>query len=224
MDTYLIDYLRSGKAWVLVGSGPSIAMGYPNWRDLAISARDAAHVEGSGHNHAALEQAIEDSDYPLAFEQAKRGLGIARLRQILQERLAQLGESYLPYDNSEDHFAHLIPEARGIVCKLHGDLRSETHLVLTKADYSAILSGDNFRYWRTKMTSVCQMNRLVIIGHSLTDPHLQHMLEAAKTGAGVLQPVCWIAPDVSPSLFSGCSDVTAPDLQFCTCTFATSLP
>ena len=233
MDTYLVDYLRSGKAWVLVGSGPSAAMGYPSWRDLAISARDAARVEGSGHNQAALEQALEDSDYPLAFEQAKHGLGIARLRQILQERLrptsagrvyqilaswpipvylttnfddelqthlTQLDESYLSYTNSEDHFAHLIPEARGLICKLHGDLRSKAGLVLTQADYNAISSGDNFRYWRTKMTSVCQMNRLVVVGHSLTDPHMQHVLEAAKEGAGVLQPVCWIAPDVPPDI------------------------
>lgn len=35
MDKYLIDYLRSGKAWVLVGTGPSIQMGYPSWSVLA---------------------------------------------------------------------------------------------------------------------------------------------------------------------------------------------
>ncbi len=35
MDGYLIDYLSSGKAWVLIGSGPSNAMGYPTWEQLS---------------------------------------------------------------------------------------------------------------------------------------------------------------------------------------------
>jgi hypothetical protein len=41
------------------------------------------------------------------------------------------------------------------------------------------------------------MNRMVIIGHSLRDNHIRHVLEAAKAGAGVLQPICWIAPDAT---------------------------
>ena len=46
------------------------------------------------------------------------------------------------------------------------------------------------------MTSVFQMARVVVVGHSLSDKNIQHVLEAAKRGAGVVQPVCWIAPDV----------------------------
>jgi len=34
----------------------------------------------------------------------------------------------------------------------------------------------------------------------LYDPHIRHVLEAAKKGAGVVQPVCWIAPDVEPKI------------------------
>jgi hypothetical protein len=48
------------------------------------------------------------------------------------------------------------------------------------------------------MAAVFQMNRVVVIGHSLTDPHIRHVLSAAKAGSGVVQPVCWIAPDVTP--------------------------
>jgi len=31
----------------------------------------------------------------------------------------------------------------------------------------------------------------------MTDSHVRHVLAAAKKGSGVVQPVCWIAPDVS---------------------------
>ena len=229
MDSYLIDYLRSGKAWVVVGSGPSAAMGYPSWKDLASVAAKTAKVESSIGKMTALETAMNKDDFPTVFEEAKQSVGSLRLLQALQEgfrpnkpgkiyelmarwpvpvylttnyddeiskHLAALGEAYVPYTNSEDHLAYLLPEASGIVCKLHGDLRSESGLILTASNYQEMGREESWRYWRTKMTSVFQMNRVVIVGHSLKDPHIRHVLEAAKQGGGVLQPVCWIAPDV----------------------------
>jgi hypothetical protein len=117
----------------------------------------------------------------------------------IQEHLADLGESYLPYSNSEDHLSYLLPDFTGAVVKLHGDLRTEVGLILTKSSYREIGESEGWQYWRTKMTSVFQMNRIVIIGHSLTDKNIQHVLESAKQGSGVHQPICWIAPDVSPN-------------------------
>lgn len=73
-------------------------------------------------------------------------------------------------------------------------------LVLTSSQYSQIAQSDEWKYWRTKLTSIFQMNRVVVIGHSLTDPHFKHVLEAAKQGSGVQQPICWIAPDVDNDL------------------------
>lgn len=114
----------------------------------------------------------------------------------IQRQLGQLGETYLSYTNSEEHLAHLIPDLRGAIFKLHGDLRSESGLILTQGHYTAIQSGTSWQYWRTKMTSVFQMNPVVVVGHSLSDPNIQHVLQVAKQGAGVQLPVCWIAPDI----------------------------
>ena len=55
MDGYLIDYLKSGNAWVLVGSGPSSEMGYPTWQDLAVSAFTAVQTTIPGHDHKKIE-------------------------------------------------------------------------------------------------------------------------------------------------------------------------
>src|SRR5260370_36952897 len=90
----------------------------------------------------------------------------------------------------------LVPDMSGAVVHLHGDLRSGDGLILTTSQYREILRGPRWQYWRTKMTSIFQMNRVIVLGHSLFDPHVRHVLEAAKRGAGVVQPVCWIAPDV----------------------------
>jgi hypothetical protein len=93
--------------------------------------------------------------------------------------------------------AHLIPGLHGAIVKLHGDLRSPQGLILTKEQYEAIGTSPQWQYWRTKMTSIFQMNKVVVIGHSLTDPNIRHVLQTAKMGSGVVQPICWIAPDVS---------------------------
>ena len=231
MDSYLIDYLQSGNAWMLVGSGPSTAMGYPNWRSLAEHASTVTCVEGSGHDPTVLNRALARADYPLVFEHAKRGLGLPRLRQVLAEQLRPQGsaeiyailarwpvsvylttnfddeiathltdlrEAHLCYGNSADHFSHLHPEASGIICKLHGDLRADDGLVLTSGDYDAIASEPSYTYWLTKLTAIFSTQRVIVVGHSLADPHVRHVLAAARQGAGVERPVCWIAPDVSP--------------------------
>jgi hypothetical protein len=114
----------------------------------------------------------------------------------IQRHLAQLGESHTVYLNSEDHFSYLLPDLTGAIFKLHGDLRSGDGLVLTSSQYREIAQGEAWAYWRTRMTSVFQMSRMVVVGHSLTDENVKHVFESAKQGAGVLQPVCWIAPDV----------------------------
>jgi len=237
MDSFLIDYLKSGKAWVLIGSGPSIEMGYPSWEKLAISAVEVAKVEALGGNLSKVDAALRCRDFPTVFDEVKTILGAPRLLQCLrdtlkptrpgkiyeliarwpvpvylttnyddeiQNHLAESGEAYVTYSNSEDHFGHLIPELQGAIIKLHGDLRSEKGLVLTSSQYKEIEQGGDWSYWRTKMTSVFQMNRVVVIGHSLTDKNIKHVLEAAKKGAGVIQPICWVAPNVPPHLVREC--------------------
>src|SRR5437588_466898 len=64
MDSFLINYLKSGRAWILIGSGPSIAMGYPSWRQLASIALSAAKVEAPGQDFRALDRAMNWNDYP----------------------------------------------------------------------------------------------------------------------------------------------------------------
>jgi hypothetical protein len=229
VDSVLIDYLKSGKAWVFIGSGPSNEMGYPSWGTLASVTESEARMVGRGSDFTALDSAVKRKDYPGVFQAVEGILGEPSLRQILQEqlkptgsgeiyelmarwpvpiylttnyddeiqrKLAELREAYVSYSNSEDHLASLSMDQEGAIFKLHGDLRSENGLILTKNQYRAIEEGDEWAYWRTKMTSVFQMARVVVVGHSLSDKNIRHVLGAAKRGAGVVQPVCWIAPDV----------------------------
>jgi hypothetical protein len=233
LDPFLVDYVKSGRAWLLIGSGPSIQRGYPSWGVLAASAVAAAKSEVPGRSTESLDAANREGNFPEVFEIARAVLGGPRLLQVLRSgfrpsstgtdtvykllarwpipvylttnyddeirfALDRLGESYLTYSNSPDHLAHLVPDLQGAIVKLHGDLTTEAGLVLTSSSYRAIEQGEDWRPWRTKMTSVFQMSRLIVVGHSLNDSNVKQVLEAAKQGAGVVQPVCWLAPNVRP--------------------------
>lgn len=232
MDKYLIDYLRSGKAWVLVGTGPSIQMGYPSWPVLAERAANWVKQEVVDSSTAKLDRVLANKDFPRVFSEITELLGNEnRLLQYLQtelrpntnqseiyrlitqwpvpvylttnwddeiqRHLTNLGETYLSYGNSPDHMAHLVPDLQGAILKLHGDMRSSSGLIMTHEEYEQIENGPEWQHWRAKMNAVFQMNRVIIIGHSLTDPHIRHVLTAAKTGSGIVQPVVWLAPDAN---------------------------
>jgi len=231
MDQLLVEYLKSGKAWLLIGSGPSISMGYPTWAQLAEFAIQRTAIETGMPISSKIGSAIKRKDYPSVFGGIKELIGGPSLLQILRtalrsnhhnakiyeliarwpvhvymttnydnaitSHLTQLGEAYISYSNSEDHLALLTPDLNGAIIKLHGDLTSEQGLILTDSDYQAIQEDRTWDYWRIKLTSVFQMIPVIIIGHSLTDKNIRHVLEAAKKGAGVIQPLCWVAPDVT---------------------------
>lgn len=228
MDQLLIDYLKSGEAWLLIGSGLSVARGYPSWEELAREAIFHAKND-AGPIPPSIERAMERKNFPVVFGEIKKLLGGPRLLQVLKNKLrpnktsqlyeqiaqwpvsvymttnyddeiasslSQLGSSYYTYSNSEDHLGLLNTGLKDAIIKLHGDLTTETGLILTQDQYRSIQEDASWDYWRVKMASVFQMVPIIIIGHSLTDPNIKHVLEAAKKGAGVTKPVCWLAPDV----------------------------
>ncbi|MFC1905129.1 SIR2 family protein [Chloroflexota bacterium] len=85
MDKYLIDYLQSGKAWVLVGSGPSIDMGYPSWEQFATSAIELIKSEAGVIGLSSINKAFDRGDYPLVLQGVKDIIGGPRLLQFLRE-------------------------------------------------------------------------------------------------------------------------------------------
>lgn len=230
MDTFLVDYIKSGNAWLFVGSGPSVAMGYPSWRQLASHTIDLLRRESSKSNLQKAEKAFQSSDYSGVFEEAFNALVpdhvLSTLRQklipsrpnvkiydilskwpisvylttnyddALQSHLTTIGETYIPYTNSPDHMAFLNSSLTNAIVKVHGDLRSQKGLVLTKSQYRAIQNDLNWKYWRDSMAAVFRMQPIIMIGFSLKDPHIKQILQTVKESAGVHQPVCWIAPDI----------------------------
>jgi hypothetical protein len=93
MDQYLFDYLLSGKAWLLIGSGPSTEMGYPSWEHLAAISIDAVKTECVKVDPNHMQDLLTKGNYPKVFSEAKKCLGDARLRQILADNLKPTKDS-----------------------------------------------------------------------------------------------------------------------------------
>ena len=231
MDPVLVEYLNSGEAWVLVGSGPSNELGYPSLRELASEAVTLTTREADKAAAERSRTALAADEYQLALDRAAEAVGMDRLLEVLrdvlkpkresspiydaiirwpaavylttnfdseiQRRLAGLGVPFEQYGNSRDHFSLLTGHFTGGVVRIHGDLSSAAGLVLTSNQYRDLASGPMFDYWRTRMTSIFQMQRVVVVGYSFRDPHVNALLESAKNGATATNPVCWIAPDVT---------------------------
>jgi hypothetical protein len=83
MDSHVIDYLQSGEAWLLVGSGPSTEMGYPDWKELATNTLNTLKGECVGVDFSRADEALRNDDFPGVFQQEWTIGGGERVRQII---------------------------------------------------------------------------------------------------------------------------------------------
>lgn len=113
----------------------------------------------------------------------------------LASALARAGFYHKSYGNSPDHVELLASDLRAATFKLHGELTTSAGLILTRSQYREIKSSDLWEAWRTKLASTFQFMPCVVVGHSLTDPHVQDVLKAARKGASPGRPVFWLTDD-----------------------------
>src|SRR5450759_1910233 len=99
--------------------------------------------------------------------------------------------------NTKSDFAQFRADSRSIIVKLHADLSHPDTAVITSADYHNLSVSSDFEYWRAKLRSVFEMFDVCIIGHSLSDPDLQLVLQIAKETASPDHPIFMFTADVT---------------------------
>lgn len=85
LDKDLVRAVNTGRAFMLVGSGPSAAAGLPSWHSLAEMALEA--VARSGSSTEAAAAAMSQKDYPRVFSHCADVLGIEALCSSLSPAL-----------------------------------------------------------------------------------------------------------------------------------------
>lgn len=227
----LITQLNSGRCFVLIGSGPSTAMGYPSWTKLAEQAVALLPKVGlKGGTHELVSHLMDEWRLPELFDVVADNIGgmhelVNQLRPLLvsrdatgaayeylakwpfrcylttnyddaiEQHLRRLHENYAILNNSQPDLAQIDAHTTERIVKLHGDFDFTDGLVLGQRQYQDFKVG-NRSYFREKLKSIFSMVPVLVVGHSLTDPHIALILEQAKELNAFDRPIYMIMADV----------------------------
>ncbi|HEV7280422.1 MAG TPA: SIR2 family protein [Pirellulaceae bacterium] len=114
----------------------------------------------------------------------------------LKKHLAELGLHFATLSNSRQEITQITDETTRQIIHLHGVLDDPSSLVLTDGDYTSFKTSDDRRYFRETLKSILRTLPAIIVGHSMSDPDIQTVLEAAKQIAPSHRPVYMIVGDL----------------------------
>lgn len=109
--------------------------------------------------------------------------------------LSALNEHFTIIRNRPEDFYSLRNGVSHLIQKLHSDLDHPDEVVLTSADYRRFYIEDSGQYFRDKLRQVFEMFDIFIIGHSLSDPDIDFVLQTAKKTASPQHPIYMVAAD-----------------------------
>ena len=111
----------------------------------------------------------------------------------IETYLARLSEHFTVIRNRQEDFYSFRDGASHLIQKLHSDLNHPDEVVLTSADYQRVYVGDEGQYFRDKLCDIFKMFNIFIIGHSLSDPDIDVVLQLAKKRRGPQHPIYMVA-------------------------------
>jgi hypothetical protein len=109
--------------------------------------------------------------------------------------LSKLKEYYTVMRNRKEDFSYLRDGASHIIQKLHSDLNYPSEIILTSTDYKRFSVDYEGQYFRDKLRQIFEIFDVFIVGHSLSDPDINLILQIAKETANPLHPIYMVAAD-----------------------------
>ena len=115
----------------------------------------------------------------------------------LENYLAKGREHFSVVRNSHQDFYVWRDGVSHVIQKLHSDLNNPCDVIITSADYRRVYVEDQGKYFRDRLCDIFTMFDILIIGHSLSDPDIDHVLQVAKKMIPPQHPIYMIAADFS---------------------------
>lgn len=162
--------------------GPLVAAAYERLFgrvQLIEAIRDALHSDDiePGEAHAAFSGLPFDTIYTTNFD-----LLLEDANALIHKPYRSLvGELQIPF--------HGGPLSTNIV-KMHGDLRHEEHIVVTREDYDQFL--EKYPVISTHLSSMLITRTALFLGYSLSDPDFNHIREVVRSRLGRFQRISYI--------------------------------
>jgi len=111
----------------------------------------------------------------------------------LKAHLANLGEHFSVIWNRKEDFCSLRDGAAHLIQKLHSDLDHPSEAVITSEDYRRLYIEAEGAYFKDKLRQILEMFDVFIVGHSIADPDINHILQLARTTASPEHPIFMMA-------------------------------
>ena len=109
--------------------------------------------------------------------------------------LAKSNEHFTVIRNRKQDFYSWRDGASHLIQKLHSDLNHPDEVILTSADYRRIYAEDTGRYFCDGLCSVFKMFDILIIGHSLSDPDIDYILQLTRKMRSPEHPIYMVSAD-----------------------------
>jgi hypothetical protein len=113
----------------------------------------------------------------------------------IHEHLIRIGSYYSVCSNTRTEITQITDETTKKIYMLHGVLTDPGSMVITEDDYQEFKTGDSRRYFRETLKSILRTLPVVVIGHSMSDPDIQTILETARCIAPAHRPIYMIIGD-----------------------------
>ncbi len=110
----------------------------------------------------------------------------------LFQYLSNVGVHFTVHRNRREDFYPMRDGASHLIQKLHSDLDHPNEVVITSTDYRRLYLDSEGQYFTDKLRQVLEMFDVFIIGHSLSDPDLDHILQLARRTASPEHPIYMI--------------------------------
>ncbi len=213
----LLDDIAAGKCLPFIGAGFSLNAKLPENKTMpdwpALTKLLSESVEGSGKS-GGPEVA---SNYERNFGRVQL---IEAIRQALFSDEVEPGKAQnyfvqLPFDTVyTTNFDLLLEESCSMIrrpyrslvgelqipfhggpltiniVKMHGDLRHEEHMIITKDDYDGYL--EKYPVISTHLSAMLITRTALFIGYSLSDPDFNHIREVVRSRLGKFQRMSYI--------------------------------
>src|SRR5262245_20907493 len=220
----LISDISQGRCLPFIGAGFSknalLPPGYmmPDWTELTtILARDAKTPPGTlppvvakryeeKFGRVQLIETIREALYP---DKARPGEAHRAFAQLPFDTIYTTNFDLLledSYTEATRPFRSLVGElqlpfhggqAISNIVKMHGDLRHEEHIIITKRDYDEFM--DRYPVVATHLSAMLITRTPLFIGYSLSDPDFENIRRVVRARLGAFERMAYVIQfDVTP--------------------------
>lgn len=115
----------------------------------------------------------------------------------IQKFLTRENEYFSVLGNQNQDLANIRDSVTNLIVKIHSDFSHPDKIILTSEDYDKIQHDSAWEYYRAHLRRIFETFDMLIIGHGMKDPDLQHLLAVAKQISLPSHPIYMVIANVT---------------------------